>query len=63
MLRQAGIDPLVIVSGVDEDAVIAAQCRDASPGDVVCALARAKADAVVGRLDPRRGRGLCCHRL
>ena len=31
VLRQAGIDPLVVVSGVDEDAVIAALGSDTSP--------------------------------
>ena len=39
VLRQAGIDPVVVVSGVDEDAVIAAQGPDAAPGDVANALA------------------------
>lgn len=51
VLRRAGIDPLVVVSGVDEDAVTAALGADASPGDVVCALARAKAERVAGELD------------
>jgi septum formation protein len=51
VLRQAGIDPLVVVSGVDEDAVIAALRPDASSGDVVAALAQAKADRVAGILD------------
>lgn len=51
VLRQAGIDPLVVVSGVDEDAVAAALGPNASPGDVVCALARAKAEQVVRELD------------
>ncbi|MCK8646253.1 Maf family protein [Mycobacterium colombiense] len=51
VLRQAGVDPLVLVSGVDEDAVAAALGSDASPGDVVCALARAKAERVAGELD------------
>lgn len=51
VLRQAGVDPLVVVSGVDEDAVAAALGPDAPPGDVVCALARAKADQVAGELD------------
>ncbi len=46
VLRQAGIDPLVIVSGVDEDALIATLPADASPGEVTVALAAAKADAV-----------------
>jgi septum formation protein len=55
VLRQAGIDPLVIVSGVDEDAVIARLDPDATPQDVTIALADAKADAVVGVLDPRVG--------
>jgi septum formation protein len=52
VLRQAGIEPVVIVSGVDEDAVIAAQGPDALPGDVANALARAKAEAVVDELPP-----------
>jgi septum formation protein len=51
VLRQAGVDPLVVVSGVDEDAVTAALGPDASPRDVVCALARAKAERVAGELD------------
>lgn len=45
VLRGAGIDPLVIVSQVDEDALIAAH-PGASPATVVAALAEAKADAV-----------------
>jgi septum formation protein len=53
VLRSAGIDPLVAVSGVDEDAVTAALGADADPGAVVCALARAKAEAVSTELDPR----------
>ena len=52
VLRRAGIDPLVVVSGVDEDAVVAALGPDASPGDVVRTLAEAKADQVAGVLDP-----------
>ena len=51
VLRQAGIDPLVVVSGVDEDAVIAALGSNTSPGDVVCALAQAKAEHVAANLD------------
>jgi septum formation protein len=51
VLRQAGVDPLVIVSGVDEDAVIAG-LAGASPDEVVRALARAKADGVAALLDP-----------
>jgi septum formation protein len=52
VLRQAGIDPFVLVSGVDEDAVVAAQGPDAAPGDVTNALAAAKAEQVVANLDP-----------
>jgi nucleoside triphosphate pyrophosphatase len=51
VLRQAGIDPLVVVSGVDEEAVIADLAPDVSPGDVVCALAQAKAEQVATTLD------------
>lgn len=51
VLRQAGVDPLVVASGVDEDAVAAALGPDASPPDVVRALARAKAEEVAGELD------------
>jgi septum formation protein len=51
VLRQAGIDPLVVVSGVDEDAVIAALGRDADPREVTTALATAKAQSVVDTLD------------
>ncbi|OMC40164.1 septum formation inhibitor Maf [Mycobacterium sp. GA-1841] len=49
VLRQAGLDPLVVVSGVDEDAVIAS-LADAAPERVVSALAAAKADEVLTRL-------------
>jgi nucleoside triphosphate pyrophosphatase len=52
VLRQAGIDPLVVVSGVDEDAVIARLDPDATPEDVTTELAAAKADAVALVLDP-----------
>ena len=51
VLRQAGIDPLVVVSGVDEDAVIAALGSSTSPRDVVRVLAQAKADQVAATLD------------
>ncbi|BBX74608.1 septum formation inhibitor Maf [Mycobacterium shinjukuense] len=46
VLREAGIDPLVLASGVNEDVVIAGLGRDAAPAEVVCALARAKAERV-----------------
>lgn len=45
VLRAAGVEASVVVSGVDEDAV-AAGLTDATPPEVVTALARAKADAV-----------------
>jgi len=51
VLRQAGIDPLVLVSGVDEDVVAAGLGSNASPQEVVSALAQAKARDVVGRLN------------
>ncbi|SOX52495.1 septum formation inhibitor Maf [Mycobacterium ahvazicum] len=51
VLRQAGIDPLVVVSGVDEDRLIDGLGQDAAPGDVVGALAQAKAEQVAGELD------------
>jgi len=50
VLRQAGIDPLVIVSGVDEDAIVAGLPDQSPPGDVTTALATAKARAVAARL-------------
>ena len=46
VLRNAGIDPLVVVSGVDEDAIVADLGAGAAPANVVNALAHAKADAV-----------------
>jgi nucleoside triphosphate pyrophosphatase len=51
VLRQAGVDPLVVVSGVDEDRLTTTLGSDASPGDVVCTLAQAKAEKVAGELD------------
>lgn len=45
MVRAAGIEPVVRVSGVDEDAVAAGLTR-ATPEQLVLALARAKADTV-----------------
>ncbi|BBZ06721.1 Maf-like protein [Mycolicibacterium doricum] len=50
LLRQAGIEPLVLVSGVDEDAIVAALGAAAPPDQVVCALAAAKAASVVDAL-------------
>ena len=46
MLRAAGVEPVVHVSGVDEDA-LAASLTEPSPAELVGALALAKADAVV----------------
>ncbi len=45
VLRSAGLDPSVVVSGVDEDAV-AASLTDPAPVELVRALAAAKAEAV-----------------
>jgi septum formation protein len=52
VLRQAGVEPLVVVSGVDEEAVTVRLGPDAAPGEVVCALAQAKAEQVATTLDP-----------
>lgn len=46
VLRNAGVEPIVRVAGVDEDAV-AASLPETKPADLVAALARAKAEAVV----------------
>jgi septum formation protein len=46
VLRAAGIDPVVVVSGVDEPAIERANAARA-PAEIVTALAVAKADAVV----------------
>ncbi|MEV5651560.1 Maf family protein [Nocardia sp. NPDC052254] len=46
VLRSAGLDPVVRISDVDEDAVAAALPPDTSPAGVVTALARAKARSV-----------------
>ncbi len=49
VLRGAGVEPFVIVSEVDEDAIIAAQAGS-PPEAIVTALAIAKAEDVVDRL-------------
>ncbi|MFD9894550.1 Maf family protein [Amycolatopsis sp. NPDC059027] len=49
VLRSAGLDPSVVVSGVDEDAVAAALVEPA-PAELVTALATAKAETVVGAI-------------
>lgn len=51
LLRDAGFDPRVLVSGVDEDAVEAALGPAAIPMDVALELARAKARAVAALPD------------
>jgi len=51
VLRSAGIDPLVAVSGVDEDAAVATLGTNPDPAAVVTTLAQAKADAVARKLD------------
>ncbi|MFE4975231.1 nucleoside triphosphate pyrophosphatase [Kitasatospora sp. NPDC056651] len=45
LLRQAGLDPRVVVSGVDEDAITAA-----TPAELALVLAEAKAKAVAADL-------------
>ncbi|RKT17539.1 septum formation protein [Streptomyces sp. 1114.5] len=45
LLRQAGLDPRVVVSGVDEDAITAA-----TPAELALVLAEAKAKAVAAAL-------------
>lgn len=58
-LRSAGIEPVVRVSGVDEDAVLATAAEHLGgpldPADAVLALARAKAVAVLATLDEDDG--------
>jgi septum formation protein len=49
VLRAAGLDPVVEVSDVDEDALLAAM-PDAAPGSKVTALAAAKATTVARRI-------------
>jgi septum formation protein len=46
VLRGAGIEPVVQVSGVDEDAVVASLPADAGPSQTVATLAEAKARVV-----------------
>ncbi|NNH70281.1 septum formation inhibitor Maf [Nocardia uniformis] len=52
VLRNAGIEPLVRVSNVDEDAVAAALPADTTPEQIVIELARAKARDIAATLDP-----------
>jgi septum formation protein len=48
-LRRAGVDPVVLVSDVDEDAVVA-HYQVSDPVDVALVLARAKAEQVAARV-------------
>ncbi|CAN5269210.1 hypothetical protein BH09ACT6_BH09ACT6_25300 [soil metagenome] len=53
LLRQAGIEPVIVPSNVDEDAAVAAAEAEAGPlsaGELVILLARLKAEAVQGAL-------------
>src|SRR4051812_11746642 len=50
-LRSAGVEPRVIVSHVDEDAILAASGA-VQPANAVLALARAKAEAVAAGHTP-----------
>lgn len=52
VLRQAGIDPQVVVSDVDEDALLASLDPDLPPEAVVAKLANAKALSVAAALPP-----------
>lgn len=53
-LRAAGLAPQVVVSGVDEDAVLAAE-PSLTPVDAVLALARAKAEQVIRNVPEQNG--------
>lgn len=52
LLRQAGVEPLLVAPGVDEEAAVAAHEAEHGPLEpdaLVQLLARAKAEAIVGR--------------
>lgn len=53
VLRGAGIEPVVVVSDVDEDAVMATLPPGCQPGEVTVALAAAKARRVVELVEPQ----------
>jgi len=59
LLEQAGLHPIVIVSGVDEEALVA-QWGDPPPAEVALLLARAKAEAVAALPETRGGLVLAC---
>ncbi|WPF66618.1 MULTISPECIES: nucleoside triphosphate pyrophosphatase [unclassified Corynebacterium] len=46
ILRSAGVEPVLHPAHVDEEAVRASLPEDSTPAEVVCALAKAKAQAV-----------------
>ena len=50
-LCSAGVEPLVQVSGVDEDAVLAATPEATAPAEIALLLARAKAEAVAATVE------------
>jgi septum formation protein len=52
VLRQAGIEPMVVVSGIDEGTVVSSLDADATPADVTAALATAKAERVAQVINP-----------
>jgi septum formation protein len=56
-LRSAGVTPVVVVSGVDEDKVLADATErfgELDPADAVLVLAQAKAEEVASRLEEAR---------
>jgi septum formation protein len=53
-LRRAGVEPVVLISDVDEDAVVA-RYQVSDPVDVALVLARAKAEQVAGQIDASSG--------
>ena len=60
-LRSAGVDPHVVVSGVDEEAVVAQATErngELEPADVALLLARAKCEDVATRLADEDGPGM-----
>jgi septum formation protein len=59
-LKSAGVTPDVVVSGVDEDRVLADAADrfgELDPADAVLVLAQAKAEHVASRLEEPRGHG------
>ncbi|WP_409563540.1 MULTISPECIES: Maf family protein [unclassified Gordonia (in: high G+C Gram-positive bacteria)] len=50
VLRQAGLEPRVLIADLDEDALVA-ELAAAPPTEIVTRLAAAKADALIARVD------------